>query len=256
MGYRTSALSTALGAKQSAIGVGRCFHLLVNLVDVSWDTVQNFKLCACRRIFFKSWPFRSSEVGPLTAVLCLVRAGRRTHGSLPRLPSGTFRPPALPPFTCRRETMASAQALRLAHPPLRSAARWPNSPVVLSAERPGVGVLLRSSSRSSWMCQRASNSPGKKGQRATPSDGQEGGKKPRGEKRFCVRPGSVQQARGLPLGGSAPAASVCATKPRPFGEAPNGLAVRESDPCAQLPRGLHVAEPPGSLPGDWGHWCQ
>lgn len=132
----------------------------------------------------------------------------------------------------------------------------PSPPVVLSAERPGVGVLLRSSSRSSWLCQRASNSPGKKGQRATPSDGQEGGKKPRGEKRFCVRPGSVQQARGLPLGGSAPAASVRATKPRPFGEAPNGLAVRESDPCAQLPRGLHVAEPPGSLPGDWGHWCQ
>lgn len=125
MGYRPSALSTALGAKQSAIGVGRCFHLLVNLVDVSWDTVQNFKLCACRRTFLKSWPFRSSEVGPLTAMLCLVRAGRRTHGSLPRLPSGTFRPPALPPFTCRRETMASAQALRLAHPRLRSADQWP-----------------------------------------------------------------------------------------------------------------------------------
>lgn len=103
-----------------------------------------------------------------------------------------------------------------------------------SRRRPGVGVLLKSSSRSSWLCQRASNSPGKKGQRATPSDGQEGGKKPRGEKRFCDRPGSVQQARGLPLGGSAPAASVRATKPRPFGEAPNGLAVRESDPCAQL----------------------
>lgn len=146
--------------------------------------------------------------------------------------------------------MASAQALRLAHPPLQSAARWPKfaSRALGGAARGGRPFKkLFTQQLAVPACEQQPREEGTEGHTLRRAGR---GKETEGEKRFCDRPGSVQQARGLPLGGSAPVASVRATKPRPFGEAPNGLAVRESDPCAQLPRGLHVAEPPGSLPED------